>query len=86
MLLYSEKLSKNGTRVGTSQTGCGVCRDNRCKQCRHRIGGELAQPDDDGNLHPVTYFSRCLTKRERSYPTYDREVLAIRDTLKHYRY
>ncbi len=50
------------------------------------IGGELAQPDDDGNLHPVAYFSRCLTKRERSYPTYDREVLAIRDTLKHYRY
>lgn len=50
------------------------------------LGGELAQPDEAGELHPVAYYSRCLTKRERSYPTYDREVLAIRDTLKHYRY
>ena len=50
------------------------------------IGGELAQPDEDGVLHPVAYYSRCLTKRERSYPTYDRKVLVIRDTLKHYRY
>lgn len=50
------------------------------------LGGELAQPDEAGDLHPVAYYSRCLTKRERSYPTYDREVLAIRDTLKHYRY
>ena len=50
------------------------------------IGGKLAQPDENGNLHSVAYFSRSLTKRERSYPTYDREVLAIRDTLKRYCY
>ena len=50
------------------------------------IGGKLAQPDKDGVLHPVVYYSRCLTKQERSYPTYDCKVLAIRDTLKHYHY
>ncbi len=49
------------------------------------IEGELAQTDD-GNLHPVAYFGRSQTKRERSYPTYDLDVLAIRDTLKYNRY
>jgi hypothetical protein len=50
------------------------------------LGGELSQEDAQGQLHPVAYFSRALTKRERSYPTYDREVMAMRDTLKHFRY
>ena len=49
-------------------------------------GGELSQEDAQGQLHPVAYFSRALTKRERSYPTYDREVMAMLDTLKHFRY
>ena len=44
------------------------------------LGGELSQ-DAQRQLHPVAYFSRALTKRERSYPTYDREVTAMRDTL-----
>ena len=48
-------------------------------------GGELSQEDPQGDIHPA-YFSRALAKRERSYPTYDREVLAMRDTLKHFRY
>ena len=50
------------------------------------LGGELSQEDAQGQLHPVAYFSRALTKRERSYPTYYREVMAMRDTLKHFRY
>jgi hypothetical protein len=37
------------------------------------LGGELSQEDAQGPLHPVAYFSRALTKRERSYPTYDVE-------------
>ena len=40
------------------------------------LGGQLSQEDAQGQLHPVAYFSRALTKRERSYPTYDREVIA----------
>ena len=50
------------------------------------LGGELSQEDAQGQLHPVAYFGRALTKRERSYPTYDREVMVMRDTLKHFRY
>ena len=50
------------------------------------LGGELAQVDSEGQIHPVAYFSRAVTKQERSYPTYDREVMAMRDTLKHFRY
>lgn len=50
------------------------------------LGGELSQEDSQGHVHPVAYFSRALTKRERSYPTYDREVMAMRDTLKNFRY
>ena len=50
------------------------------------LGGELTQVDLQGHIHPVAYFSRALTKRERSCPTYDREVMAMRDTLKHFRY
>jgi hypothetical protein len=50
------------------------------------LGGELSQEDAQGQLHPVAYFGRALTKRERSYPTYDREVMVMRGTLKHFRY
>jgi hypothetical protein len=35
------------------------------------LSGELSQEDAQGQLHPIEYFSRALTKRERSYPTYD---------------
>ena len=35
---------------------------------------------------PVAYFSRALTKRERGYSTYDREAIAIRDTLHRFRH
>ena len=51
-----------------------------------KVGGELAQVDSEGQIHSVAYFSRAVTKQERSYPTYDREVMAMRDTLKHFRY
>ena len=50
------------------------------------LGGKLFQVNSQGRIHPVAYFSRALTKRERSYPTYDREVMGMRDTLKHFRY
>ena len=51
-----------------------------------RLGGELARVDSEEQIHPVAYFSRALAKRERSYPTYDREMMAMRDILKDFRY
>lgn len=50
------------------------------------IGGTLTQRDDTGTLCPIAFFSRALSKRERGYSTFDREALAIRDTLLHFRY
>ena len=50
------------------------------------IGGALLQEDNSGNLRPLAYFSRALSKRERGYSTYDREAMAIRDTLHHFRH
>lgn len=50
------------------------------------IGGTLMQRDEQGALSPIAYFSRVLSKSERAYSTFDREALAIRDTLLHFRH
>jgi hypothetical protein len=41
------------------------------------IGAILSQPDEDGVLHPVAYYSRKFTAPEINYPIYDKELLAI---------
>ena len=41
------------------------------------IGGTLLQPDDQGKMHPIAYYSRKLTPAERNYHTSDQEMLAI---------
>ena len=50
------------------------------------IGGVVLQEKEPNQWHPIAYYSRALSKRERGYPPYDREALAIRDTLVHFRY
>ena len=50
------------------------------------VGGGLLQEHSSGTLMPIAYFSRALTKRERGYSTYDREAIAIRDTLHRFRH
>ena len=50
------------------------------------IGGTLLQRNEQDILYPIAYFSRVLSKSERGYSTFDREALAIRDTLLHFRY
>ena len=37
----------------------------------------LSQPDDNGILHPVAYFSRRMSPAECNYEIYDKELLAI---------
>ena len=49
------------------------------------IGAELAQRTPAG-LQPVTYFSRTLSKSERNYSTYDRELLAMVGAIRHFRH
>jgi hypothetical protein len=41
------------------------------------IGAVLSQPDDNGTLHPVAFYSRKFTAPEINYPVYDKELAAI---------
>ena len=41
------------------------------------IGVVLSQPNDDGTLHPVAFYSRKFTTSEINYPVYDKELAAI---------
>ena len=38
----------------------------------------LSQTDQEGNDHPVAYFSRKLLPREQKYSTVEQECLAIK--------
>lgn len=46
------------------------------------ISGVLQQPDDEGSLHPVAYYSRKLTPSEINYDVYDKELLAVIDSFR----
>jgi hypothetical protein len=45
----------------------------------------LSQPDEQGNLCPVSYFSRKLTDRERLWMIFDLELLAIVEACNEWR-
>jgi RNase H-like domain found in reverse transcriptase/Reverse transcriptase (RNA-dependent DNA polymerase)/Integrase zinc binding domain/Chromo (CHRromatin Organisation MOdifier) domain/Retrotransposon gag protein len=49
------------------------------------IGGCLSQRGDDELLHPLAYYSRKLTGAELNYDVHDKELLAIIDTMEHWR-
>ena len=45
--------------------------------------GVLSQKDDDGVLHPVTFYSKNLLPAECNYEIYNKELLAIIHCFKH---
>ena len=45
------------------------------------LGAVLKQPDDDGRLHPVAYFSKRLSPTQRKKPVIYQECLAIKEAL-----
>lgn len=49
------------------------------------IGAALHQYIN-ASFKPIAFFSRKLTQTERKYSTYDRELLAIYSSLKHFRF
>ncbi len=51
----------------------------------YAIGATLNQQDKQQCWHPVTYFSTTLSEAERNYDIYDKELLAIVKSLRHWR-
>jgi len=49
------------------------------------VGAILSQ-EFDGQLHPIAYISSSLTKSEKNYPIYDKELLAIKVALEEWRH
>ena len=49
------------------------------------VGSVLLHVDGSGN-HPISYFSRKLSETEQRYSTTDREMLAIEDSLRHFKH
>lgn len=47
--------------------------------------GVLSQPDDEGHLHPIAFFSKKHSPAECNYEIYDKELLAIIKALKEWR-
>uniref|UniRef100_A0A0W0G408 Reverse transcriptase RNase H-like domain-containing protein n=1 Tax=Moniliophthora roreri TaxID=221103 RepID=A0A0W0G408_MONRR len=45
-------------------------------------GAVLKQQGSDGELHPCRYISHAFTSTKQNYEIYDRELLAITNTLK----
>ncbi|GFT66054.1 retrovirus-related Pol polyprotein from transposon 297 [Trichonephila clavipes] len=43
------------------------------------------QKQDDGELHPISYYSRTLTAAESRYPANKLELLAIHNSVKYFR-
>jgi hypothetical protein len=48
-----------------------------CDSSDYVNAGCLSQPDEDGILHPVAFFSQKLTPTECNYDIYDKELMAI---------
>lgn len=56
----------------------------QCDASQVGLGSVLAQ-EIDGEEHPVAYFSRLFSRAERNYSTTERELLAVLDSVKHFR-
>ena len=48
------------------------------------LGAILSQIQEDGNLHPLAYASRSLSKSEKNYSATDLETLAVVWAVTHY--
>jgi len=50
------------------------------------IGAVCSQPDQDGRLHPVAYYSRKSLPAELNYQIYDKELITIASAFKHWQH
>ena len=50
------------------------------------LGALLAQDDEEGNEHPLSYYSKKFNHYERKYSTIEKEGLALVQSLRHFAY
>ena len=53
---------------------------------QYALGAVLSQRNNASRLQPVGYFSKTLIPAERNYDVYDRELLTLVQSLKHWRH
>ena len=52
----------------------------------HALGAVVSHLDSRGKMHPIAFHSRKFNPAELNYDIYDKEMLAIVDSLEHYRH
>jgi hypothetical protein len=52
----------------------------------YAIGAVLMQKGDKDVLHPVAFFSKTMNDAQRNYDVYNRELLALVETFRHWRH
>lgn len=52
----------------------------------YAIGACISQPDEQGRLHPIAFYSRKMTPPELNYDVHDKELLAIVTAFKEWRH
>ena len=51
----------------------------------YALGCILSQTNPNGELHPISYYSRKFTPAELNYPIYDKELLAVVEAFRQWR-
>ena len=51
----------------------------------YAMGTVLMQRDEKNILHPVTFFSKSMNEAQRNYDIYNKELLGLREMLRHWR-
>jgi len=57
-----------------------------CDASSFALGGILSQKQENDKWHPISYLSHSMDKSQRNYPIYDKELLAIVESLKKWRH
>ncbi|KAH6597129.1 hypothetical protein BASA50_004670 [Batrachochytrium salamandrivorans] len=50
------------------------------------ISGVLSQYDDSNTLRPIAFYARQMNSAEQNYEIYDKELLAVVESFKHWRH